>query len=302
MKLEDLRGLQVGDVGMLVENAYIPAAFHHHAQVATWHTVQSILRLAGATPNSLADEKIGIVEWWRTIESLIALIHLVAVTEHGRGLRPHVSPPARPDASVLRKWASIARWFSEGTHSAPSWLTGVVTELRDFRNSFEHSTRSAARPRPASRLAEAPATANLADLMEAMAICEAAAQFVRRTIRGVDLMPQVFVPSHEHAMFEPLDVVAREALFPLLKTALSSRGLSTRIEPYKSPGRLAGVSVIGAAIQVRTHDVRPLPDVLEPIDAVRSLNTWAKGRPALPGPDEFRVPAYNFEERPGTPP
>lgn len=43
MRLEDVRGIHVGDTVLLLDGAHwIPAAFHDHAVQAQWHTINSL--------------------------------------------------------------------------------------------------------------------------------------------------------------------------------------------------------------------------------------------------------------------
>jgi hypothetical protein len=217
VRLEDLRGLHVGDTAMFVgrDGPPLAAAFHHHAEQGQWHTVNCLLRLGGNPVDGVANERIAVVEWWRTVESLVALIHLVALSESADGFRPQ-QPRLRGSNrdAFLDRWSAIARWFSESTDSAPKAVTQRVSELRDFRNSFEHASRLAVIEARHSRLGTVPAHANLSDAMEAMAICIEASSVLRFIVRGLDLMPQCVVPSKEHVFYVPLDRLAADLLFP----------------------------------------------------------------------------------------
>jgi len=302
MRLEDLRGGHVGDVTLwLGGGAGFPATFHHHAQAANWHTVNSLLRFAGQDVDAAVDHQIGIVEWWRTVESLVSLLTWLANVEDKAGLRPGGSvPPPQMDADVLTRWSGISRWFSDGSHSADKWLTGAVSELRDFRNSLEHAARSSSRARRHSRLSALPVVSNLADLMEAMAICICASHFVQSVVPDVDLMPQVLVPSREHAFFEPLDTVAIALLFPLYQRTLGARGLTSDVELYPPPERLRGHAVIQARMLIRFSDEHDQPPLNSQIDPWNEFEQWASSRPDVPSPGQFRLPGYshsNFEVR-----
>jgi hypothetical protein len=293
MRLEDLRGVHVGDAAVYFgDGQLVPAAFHHHAQVAFTHTVNELTRMSGRSVPMSWDSRIGAVEWWRTIEATVALLHRVLLIERQAGVRSGVTDSTDELSNVMEKWSAAARWFSGGKHSPPSTLTGLVTELRDFRNSFEHATRAATRDRKHSKLGESPAIANLADLMEAMAICLAACGYFRHVLPGNDLMPQVIAPSQEHVMFEPLDIVAREALFPMYNDLLRVRGLTTEVAPYDSFGHTPGQAVVEVRFVVAHQDDHPLPDPAEPIDVMGVLGAWVETRDT-PEPGTFRLPAYS---------
>lgn len=153
MRLEDYRGLHAGDVAAWWGgNDVVLASFHHHATQAHWHTVNCLLRLSGAPVDGVASDVIGVVEWWRTIESLTALLYEIAVREGEAGLRPHRHPLQRRQLDAIKKWSAVASWYSEGRDAPPSEVTGRLAELRDFRNSFEHTSRTASQARRHSRL------------------------------------------------------------------------------------------------------------------------------------------------------
>lgn len=297
MNLEDLRGSQVGDVALLFDDStVVSAAFHYHAQIAFAHTVNELIRLSGQSVPMHWDPRVGSVEWWRVIEGTVALLHRVLLRERESGLRPDLADSTDERADVLDKWSAIARWFSNGLHSPPSQLTGLVVELRDFRNSFEHATRASTRTRKHSKLAEAPAAANVADAMEAMAICVAASAYFRYVLPGTDLMPQIVAPSREHVMFEPLDVVAREALFPMYLRLLEARGLGTDISLYNGLGQIRGQALVSTALIVRYEDENSLPDAVQTIDVLSDLGTWVETR-ETPDPGMFRLPSYGVRSQ-----
>ena len=80
MRLEDLRSRRVGDAALFLDGTRpIPAAFHDHALQAQWHTTNGLLRLAGNHTDRVVNERIAVVEWWRMLESLVKLLHLVAL-------------------------------------------------------------------------------------------------------------------------------------------------------------------------------------------------------------------------------
>jgi hypothetical protein len=295
-KLEETRGTKVGDVvAWFGGDDIFPAAFHHHANQAYWHTINCLLRFSGASVDGVSDELIGIVEYWRTIESLIALLYSVALRESEAGLRPHaqrLDPVARPDA--IQKWAAIARWFSAATESAPSDVTGRLTELRDFRNSFEHSSRTDERTRSHSRLCESPVDANLFDLMEALAICISCCHYLRNVLPGSDLMPQVVVvPPDKSFFFEQLDVVGDELVVPLLDVALDSRGMSTNFAFYEASAPLAGQAQIAVAFLIQHRDAHELAEPTQRAAAWAALQAYGEHHPRKPLHDAFGLPGYS---------
>jgi hypothetical protein len=223
---------------------------------------------------------------------LVALLHQVVVRERDAGMRPGLADSTGADTDIMEKWSAAARWFSGGRHSPPSRLSGLVTELRNFRNSFEHATRMESRKRHHSKLAESPAFANAADLMEATAICTAASGYFRYVLPGNNLMPQVVVPSRDYIMFEPLDVVAREVLFPLFNSVLKERGLTTDVTPYDDFGHTSGMAKTRVRFLVRYEDEKRLPDAAETIKVLGEFTAWADARDT-PDPGTMRLPSYS---------
>lgn len=295
MRLEDLRGLHVGDSALFFpgEQTPVAAAFHHHAEQAQWHTLNCLVRLSGDQTDGVANERIALVEWWRTIESLIALIHTVAVLESDQNLRP--GQPELTSSSrdgVLDRWTAIARWFSGGTDSPPKATTKRLTELRDVRNSFEHTSRQGAVTIKHSRLGPIPAYANLADVMEALAICVEVVAVLRYVIADHDLMPQCIVPSQRHVFYCPLDEMATELVFPLYHRVVQALGLSSDVNMYPMPRPLLGESTLKPAVYIKA-----LPDQFDVVMS-KSLGVWndleafANSRPDVPSSDHLRLPAY----------
>jgi hypothetical protein len=295
MLLEDLRGSRVGDTVLFLGGEHrIFAAFHDHAAQAQWHTLNSLLRFAGNRTGGVASERIAVVEWWRTVESLVALIYLVAVEESRAGLRegqPRLDPKHRPEFNS--KWSALARWFSQEKDSPPKSLTRLVLELRDWRNSFEHSSRHSMLDIKYSRLGKIPADANLSDVMEAMTICISASALLRHIIRGLDLMPQVVVPSRRHVFYTPIDVMASDLLFPSYTCVLGTLGLTSDVQPYPLPRALLGESVVEPKLAVKG-----LPDAADAsspnaIDLWSSFEEFTESQPTIPQPDAFALPAYH---------
>lgn len=297
VKLEDLRGGRVGQVALwLPDDALLPAAFHEHANQALWHTINCLLRLAGQPIHlAAASPVIGAIEWWRTIESLIALLYLVARKEQKAGLRS--SPQQLPErCEAMDKWSKIARWYSGNRNPPPSQLTGLVTELRDFRNSFEHTSRMSTASRRHSRLATLPAGANEADLMEAMAICLAACGFYRFILPTCDLMPQMVLPAkdsdgEESYACAALDDVAMKVVWPFFTEVLSARNLTSEVKPYPSNQPLQGESILCAKVICRYEDEIHAPEA-PAFEAMERLTRLVDGiiSPLLPG--TFRLPDY----------
>lgn len=294
MKLEDLRGGRVADVALEVDGsaALYPCAFHHHAQQASWHAVNAILRLAGESQDGRVDELIGVVEWWRTVESLISLLHLISLDEHDAGLRGHEHHPTN-SADITDKWSSVSRWFTGGTESPPSGLTGLLIELRDFRNSFEHTSRTLERARTHSRLASRPADANLSDLMEAVAICTVVCDWVRFLMPTTDLMPQIWSPSTAGVIFAPLDQVASQVWFPAFRGALMGRQLDSDVAPYTGFGRSSGSAVRMARVTIRHQDEHPLPQVVGNVAVADQVVRWGAQQPRQPSSTTFVLPDYS---------
>jgi hypothetical protein len=250
--------------------------------------------LAGNRTGGLVNERIAVVEWWRTVESLVALIYLIAVEESRTGLRtgqPRLDPKSRPEFND--KWNALARWFSQGKDSSPKSLTRLVLELRDWRNSFEHSSRHSVLDVKYSRLGTVPAEANLSDVMEAMTICISASAFLRHAIRGLDLMPQVVVPSHRHVFYTPIDVMASDLLFPTYSRVLETLELTSDVQPYPLPRGLLGESLFEPKLAVKA-----LPDGADArspnaLDLWSSFEQFTEAQPTIPQPDMFALPAYH---------
>jgi hypothetical protein len=294
MRLEDLRGFQVADVALQVSGSdtLFPCAFHHHAEQAAWHTINAILKLGGESQDGRVDERIGVVEWWRTLETLISLLHLISEEERNERASIRLTDK-RPTDDIIAKWSWVTRWFSDRRQPLPSRLTGLVQDLRDFRNSFEHNSRTRERPRSHSRLASKPADANLADLMEAVAICVATIQWIRYLLPSVDLMPSVWTPTaHDDVVFERLDVLAKECWFPAFQSALKGRGLTSDVAPYDDHGSTIGSALWDARVLIRYEDERPLP----PSSGDGAIRTqviqWGAERPRQPSEDTFLYPDY----------
>jgi hypothetical protein len=295
MRLEDVRGTRVGDTALLLDGVHwMSAAFHDHAAQAEWHTINSLLRLAGHRTDGVANERIAVVEWWRTVESLVALLHLIALEESHRGLREgQARLHAERRAEFNDKWSAIARWFSHGTDSSPKELTRRVLELRNWRNSFEHSSRQSVIDIKHSRLGTAPAEANLSDAMEAMAICIAACALLRHVVCGLDLMPQVVVPSHHHVFYVPIDLMASDLLFPRYADVVATLGLNSDVQPYPPPRPLRGESLLEPQLAIKA-----MPDHAD-LCAPDMLNLWAsfeafsEAQPIIPQPDAFALPDYH---------
>jgi hypothetical protein len=295
MRIEDLRGLHTGDVAAwLGRDDIVLAAFHQHANQAHWHTVNCLLRLSGERVDGVTSDVIGIVEWWRTIESLTALLYGVALRESELGLRAALARLDRDSSpGVLQKWSTLARWFSEGTDSAPNDVTGRMEELRDFRNSFEHSSREDRRGRRHSRLSEKPATANEFDLLEALAICISCCQYVRHALPANDVMPEVVIPTDDGFFFEKLDVVSERLLVPLFKGALNAMGLETSFTPYPQPRTLRGHAEVEVRLLIRHEDDNPLPALGTALHARELVRSYGNDSPLKPVGGQFRVPNYS---------
>jgi hypothetical protein len=295
MRLEDLRGPHVGDSVLFLPAGEEPvtAAFHHHAEQAQWHTINCLVRLAGHPVDGVANEPIAVVEWWRTAESLIALIHVVALLESEHGLRPEqprLTGSKRDGA--LDRWSAIARWFSGATDSPPKDVTRRLGELRDFRNSFEHASRHATVHIKSSRLGSVPAHANLADAMEAMAICIESASVLRYVLGGLDLMPQCVVPSRQHVFYVPLDELASELLFPQYRRVVAALGLESDVALYPTPSPLRGRSIAEPAVGIKALPDRTDVHLEEALDLWAASEEFVGSRPNLPTADQFGVPRY----------
>jgi len=299
MRLEDVRGLQLGDIAMVRQPGEQPlaAAFHHHAGQAQWHSVNCLLRLSGNPVDGVANEGIAVVEWWRTIESLIALVHQVAVLESDLGLRkrrPRLQVTRRQ--GIIDRWSAIANWFTEATASAPSDVTQRLDELRGFRNSFEHTTRQAAIEVRASRLGTLPAHANFSDAMEAMAICIEASSVIRGIINGADLMPQCVVPSKRHLFYVGLDVMAERLVMPQYRRVVRALGLTSDVDLYPAPAPLPGASILMPAFEVKAEPGPEDVQLTDPLDLWPAFEAFADAQPNRPSPDEFRRPRYHRPE------
>jgi hypothetical protein len=295
MRLEDLRGPHVGDSAMVLQSAGQPlaAAFHHHAEQAQWHTLNCLVRLSGSRVDGVANERIAVVEWWRTIESLIALVFQVAILESDLNIRKHrprLNTTKR--AGVLDRWSAIANWFTEATASAPGDVTQRVVELRNFRNSFEHATREAAIDVHASRLGTLPAHANLSDAMEAMAICVEASSVIRGIIKGADLMPQCVVPSKRHVFYVGLDIMAEHLVMPQYRRLVRALGLTSDVDLYPAPPPLPGASILRPAFVVKAEPGPEDVELTAPIDLWSAFEAFAEAQPGRPGPGRFGLPRY----------
>jgi hypothetical protein len=269
------------------------AAFHHHAAQAQWHTLNSVLRIAGQRVDGVVSEAIAVAEWWRTIESLISLLLLVAARESDLGVRGEqaVLVGSHKD-DVVKRWSAIAGWFSDRSDSAPKRTTSLLKELRDFRNSIEHASRHSTIKIEHSRLGTLPAGANLADAMEGMAICVLACDFLRFILPTFDIMPQVVAPSRRHVFYVGLDVLASEIAFPAYAQLVRELGMTTDIAPYTTGRHLRGEARLAAALVVKAQpDANDLA-VVNPVDLWPGFEAFTESRPVIPSEAEFGIPRY----------
>jgi hypothetical protein len=296
MRFEDLRGLKVADpVFALPDGRLLPHASHQHAVQAQWHTVNCLGRFAGNGVDGVANEQIAIVEWWRTIESLVALLHLIAEVESEAGMRPEQARlrSSRWD-NFHGKLSAMAHWFSGGSATAPKTITRLVTELRDFRNVFEHTSRAGVVDVRYSRLGAEPAMANLADVFEAMAICVLVCDWLRYVLPGNDVMPQVVVPSRAHVFYVPLDRLATELLFPLYVQAVASAGLTTDVAPYPVGSGFAGRAQLLVRPLLKAKPDQADVRLLSPLDLWPAFEAFAQAQPEVAGSETFGLPRYSL--------
>ena len=295
MRLEDLRSLLVGDSVLFApDEPPLPMSFHEHAEQAQWHTLNAMVRFAGHTTDGVVSERIAVVEWWRTIESLVAMLHHIAVRESELGFRQDL-PRLRATGkeSFQDKWSAVPRWFGHEQESPAKEVTRLVLELRDFRNSFEHSSRQTHVDIRHSRLGSVPAHANLSDAMEALAICLLAMQVLRYVVSDHDLMPQAVVPSQQHAFFVPLDRLAGGLVFPTYHWLLKEAGLCSDVAPYADARPLSGRTMLRVNSYIKAHPDRADTQVGAPVDIWRRFEEFAAQQPEIPPPGAFRLPAYH---------
>lgn len=300
MHVEDLRGLKIGDPVFVLGHQSHPvsvhlAAFHHHASLGQWHTLNSMVRIAGDSVDGVVDETIAVVEWWRTVESLISLLYAVALIESDQGLRPrlHRLKSAR-EPKILHRWKAISWWFSEGQRSPPRKTTLLLQELRDFRNSFEHAARGGTVRMAHSRLSTTPASANLADAMEALAICVLICDHVRFVLPACDLMPQVVPPSRHHVLFVPLDEFAVGVAFPAYIRIQEALGLTSEVVPYESSHRLRGQALLEVAPLIKVSPDTADLMASEPVDLWPIFESFVRSRPRLPADNQCGIPRYSL--------
>jgi hypothetical protein len=295
VRLEDVRGMYVGDIALVLEPSSDPlaAAFHDHAQQAQWHTLNCLLRLGGVSIDGVANERIAVIEWWRTVESMIALVYHVACFESDHGLR-QTQPRLRTSMrdGVLDRWSAIPRWFSGATESPPKPVTRRLAELRDFRNSFEHSSRQNTVDVKYSRLGAVPAYANLADAMEALAIAVEVASVLRNVLTGLDLMPQALVPSREHVFYVPLDRLASDLIFPQYSRVLGEQDLTSDVSLYPTPNPLSASSIIQPMMIIKAQPEAHDPQPSRPVGMWDAFEAFASSEPGRPGPEQFGIPRY----------
>jgi hypothetical protein len=299
MLLEDLHGAKVGDFALLLpDETMVSAAFHHHAVQAQWHTLNCLLRIGGENVDGAANERIAVVEWWRTLESLIALTDAVALYESDQGLRNN-SARYGTHHKVMQRWAAVAKWFSGDTDSAPSESTDRLKALRNFRNSFEHNSHAKKIKVQHSRLGSVPAFANLADAMEAMAICVEASGVIRHVLTGLDLMPNVLVPSKKHAFFMPLDELASGVILPQYRRVVKALGLESAVDLYPPPRPLNGRSevVLQMVVKARPDEFDRRLD--ESLGLWSHFEAFAELQPFRPAPDQFSLPRYSLRQAHG---
>jgi len=232
------------------------------------------------------------VEWWRTIESLVALLYLVACEESRLGLRPDLERLKEGKPEFLDKWSASARWFTEGKGSPSKDVTRRLLELRDFRNSFEHSSRQSEVDVRYSRLGRVPAHANLSDAIEAMVICIDACAVVRHLIGGLDLMPQVVAPSQHHVFYVPLDLLAKDLILPCYHEVVAALGLTSDVALYPIPRALRGESLIQPHLAIKAVADERDPQLSEPYGLWTAFEAFTEAQPNKPAADKFGVPGY----------
>jgi hypothetical protein len=233
------------------------------------------------------------VEWWRTLEGVIALLFRLAQVEAERNLRPGRTLVRKKQPDVGDRWGAIRRWFSDGQPNSPARATALLTDLRDFRNEFEHASWQGTRSREHSRLTHLPAAANAADAVEAAVICSAVVAHVRYVIPGLDLMPNVPFPSWNYAFYDQLDSALEHWIMPFFARALDASDLTSRIAPYPPPPQLNGQAMLAAQMLIRYEDEHQLPDREVDLDAEQLFEELGVLHPQRPARGEDpRIPDY----------
>ena len=186
----------------------------------------------------------------------------------------------------------MTRWFSDGGWSLPSTTTGLLSELRDFRNSFEHASRDASVPAKHSKLGASPAGANISDAMEAMAICVHVCDCVRFVLPGCDLMPEVVPPSRKHRLWVPLDEFAAGVAFPSFQAILDALNLNTDVTPYPAAPRLPGQALTFGALVIKARPDAADLMASQDVDLWPLFESFVARQSPLPDEDQFGLPRY----------
>jgi len=111
-------------------------------------------------------------------------------------------------------------------------------------------------------------------------------------VPGLDLMPEVVVPSRQHVFFEKIDEIARASLVPLFLSVLEGSGLTTEFSLYPPVEPSPGRSATPFMVAVRTSDEYPLPLLTRRVAAWDSFEGYATSHPGKPAPSEFGLPGY----------
>ena len=117
--------------------------------------------------------------------------------------------------------------------------------------------------------------------------------FLRHVIRGLDLVPQVVVPSQRHVFYTPIDVMASDLPFPTYTRVLRTHGLTSEVQSYPLLRGLLGESLIEPKLAVKA--LPEAADACSPnaIDLWSSFEEFTEAQPTIPQPDAFALPAYH---------
>lgn len=224
MKLEDFRNQQImGEVA--IHNPYfngqpLPFLFHDTATAAFLMTKDALHNMQlqefiGANGFCLP----GVGLWFQATESYISTIYKLAVAESA-----HTGRSIQTVRKVEEKLIQINQYFSLSISASTknrlqefaAFRNGIFHDLTLVRNTTYSHTVFSARPEKLNEV----------DLIQAARVAIDIFVTYRYLIKGVDLMPQVWIGNQ----YADLDSLADEVLYPAFTEILSLKGLSTQVD------------------------------------------------------------------------
>lgn len=290
-KLEAFRnGHLIGEPGMqckLFDGDILPFLFHDSANASFYMTVDALkamqdIPVIGPTQYGIP----AVTMWFLAVESLISMLYKV-VFEDSKS-----KTPLQQTQGILRKATAIDSYISNGK-SNPSSVRNQLTEFATFRNMLFHDLTYTKRPSYSHTLFAVKAEKmNQIDLMQAVIVAINTFRYYRAAIRGIDLMPKIFI----NAQFEAVDILTKEILFSSFSEILADREMTTGLKLEFTDELLGFELDIGARILIRYDGPTfPAQKSTDPPIVHRFLSSVAARRPI--DPSIFKLPDYTAQAR-----